>query len=178
MAAVAGCQSGDSSDVLNVGGTGQGQTVPEGKVLQSELRAYCPKVALREGYAFLSSYEKKAEEDPTKLIYQASLATVTRKCTYAPGVINLEVAAAGRVVPGPLATDGTVKMPIRVEARLGDEVVYSNVADFEVAVSKTSGATQFIFNNANVSVPADGGTVQVLVGYDLPEKAKKAEDEL
>jgi hypothetical protein len=178
MLAVAGCQSGDSaSDVLDVGG----KKAPDGKVLESELRAYCPRVTLTGDGTVLNTYAKKAEEDPTKLIYQASLSTVTRKCTYSPGTIAMTVAVAGRIVPGPAAVDGTVKLPIRIEARQGEEVVYSNVASYEVAISKTGGATQFIYSDPNVNVPApEVANVKITIGYDQgPEKKKKkADDEL
>jgi hypothetical protein len=178
MLAVAGCQSGDSaSDVLDVGG----DKVPEGKVLESELRAYCPRVTLIDDGTILNAYEKKAEDDPTKLMYRASLSTVTRKCTYAPGTISMTVAAAGRIVPGPAVVDGVVKLPIRVEARQGEEVVYSNVASYEVTVSGAGGATQFIYSDPNVTVPApEVANVKITIGYDQgPEKKKKkADDEL
>jgi hypothetical protein len=177
IATAAGCKSDDSADVLDPG-SGGAQEVPEGKVLQSELRAYCPGVTLRQDYAVLDSYAKNAEDDPSKLMYRSSLGAATRKCTYAPGTLTMEIAVAGRVIPGPLATDGAVKMPIRIEVRRGDEIIYENVASYEVSVSKGSGATQFIYNNPGVPIPApEAGTIQAFVGYDLPKK-KKAEDEL
>jgi hypothetical protein len=166
IAAVAGCQSDDAGSVLDPG-TGGGDKPPEGKILQSELRAYCPVVTLREGTAFHSTYEKKGEEDPTKLIYQSSISAVTRKCTYGAGTITMDVAVAGKVVPGPLAKDGTVVMPIRIAVMRGEEVLYSNVAKFEVTVSKGAGATQFIYNDPNVTFPTpEPRTVQVFAGYD------------
>ena len=123
-ATATGCKSSDSADVIDPGTGDDVQEVPEGKVLQSELRAYCPRVTLRDGDAVLSTYEKNAEDDPTKLMYQSSLSIVTRKCTYSAGTITMNIAVAGKVVPGPLAADGMVKMPIRVEVKLGEEVVY------------------------------------------------------
>jgi hypothetical protein len=177
IAIAAGCKSDDSADVLDPG-TGDSQEAPEGKILQSELRAYCPKLTLRQDYAFLDTYAKNAEDDPGKLMYRSALSTATRKCSYASGNLTMEIAVAGRVVPGPLAADGTVKMPIRIEVRRGDEIIYENVANYEVAVSRASGATQFIYSDPNVTIPTpEPGTIQAYVGYDLPKK-KKAEDEL
>ena len=177
IACVAGCQSGDSGDVLDPG-TGDGTTAPEGKILQSELRAYCPAVTLREGTAFYNTYEKKAEEDPTKLVYQSSISAVTRKCAYGGGMITMDIAVAGKVVPGPLASDGTVTMPIRIAVMSGEEVLYSNLAKYDVTVAKASGATQFIFHDPNVTFPTpEPGTVQVFAGYDEGPPKKKSEDE-
>jgi hypothetical protein len=177
IAAAAGCKSDDSADVLDPG-SGDSQEVPEGKVLQSELRAYCPKVTLRQDDAVLDNYAKNAEDDPSKLMYRSSLSVATRKCSYAAGTLTMEIAVAGRVIPGPLAADGVVKMPIRIEVKRGDETVYDNVASYEVTVSRASGATQFIYNDPNVTIPTpEPGTIQAYVGYDVPKK-KKTDDEL
>jgi len=173
MTAVAGCQSGDSASVLDPGGS----KAPEGKVLESDLRAYCPPVNLREGTAFHNTYAKGGDEDPTKLIYQSSLTAVTRKCNYAAGSITMEIAVAGKVVPGPLATDSTVKMPIRIAVSdTNGQVLYSNLASYEVTVARASGATQFVYTDPNVTFPTPApGTVQVFAGYDEgPDKKKKA----
>lgn len=171
MSAVAGCKSDDAGSVLDPG-TGANTAPPEGKVLESELRAYCPPVELDADYAVYSTYDKKADGDATKLIYQSSITAVTRKCTYAAGVIMMDIAAAGRVVPGPLATDGTVSMPFIVSVTAADGTsIYSNKAKYDVAVTKASGAAQFIYHDPNVSIPTPKpGTIKVTIGYDLPKK--------
>jgi hypothetical protein len=88
-------------------------------------------------------------------------------------MLTMNVAAAGRVVPGPLAKAGTVTMPIRVAVTLGDQVLYSQLHQHKVQVADTSTATQFVFNDPNVSVPAPSAkNYQVFVGYDEgPPKA-------
>jgi hypothetical protein len=177
--AAAGCQSGDGAGLLGTGGSGQDagpKAAPEGKVLQSDLRAYCPPVTLREGTSFFNTYEKRAENDPTKLIYQSSISAVTRTCTYNGGMITMNIAVAGKVVPGPLATDGSVTMPIRIVVSSGADMLYSQLHKFEVAVNKQSGATQFLFNDPNVTFPQPApGTVQVFAGYDEGPPKKGAE---
>jgi hypothetical protein len=177
VAAAAGCQSGD---VLDPNSGDQPKTAPEGKVLQSELRAYCPLVTLREGTAFFRTYQKKGEDDPTKLVYQSSISAVTRSCSYSGGMITMNIAVAGKVVPGPLATDGTVTMPIRIVVSSTTDVLYSQLFKHEVAVVAAAGATQFVFNDPNVTFPTPSpGSVQVFAGYDEgpADKKKKAEEE-
>lgn len=181
MLAAAGCQSGDSTGFL--GSSGEESTpkvAPEGKVLQSDLRAYCPPVTLREGTAFHSTYEKKADNDPTKLIYQSSISAVTRTCSYSGGMVTMNIAVAGKVVPGPVATDGSVTMPIRIVVSSGGaEPLYSQLHKYEVAVNKAAGATQFLFNDPNVTFPQPTpGTVQVFAGYDEgpPKKGQETAD--
>ena len=175
MIAVSGCQGGDSASALDLGFGNKTSENQAGLVRESELRRFCPRVTLREGTAIYRSYEKKAEEDPTKLVYQASLSDVTRSCTYSPGTIVVNVALAGKVVPGPLAKPGVVTMPIRVVATRGGEVVYSQLHNFPVTLDRATGATQFIFNDPGVTVPSiEDGTLQIFAGYD-EGPAKKAQ---
>lgn len=161
--AAAGCQSSDS--VLNVGA--DAPPPPSDKVLESELRAYCPPIVLREGTAFFRTYAKGAKDDPAKLIYQASISDVTRSCSRSAGTMTINTAAAGRVIIGPAGAPGTITMPIRVVVVKGESVLYSQLHKYQVAVAAGSGATQFVFNDPNVVIPVpEPGTIQIFVGYD------------
>lgn len=165
MIAVAGCQSSDN-----------GGKVAQPKVLESELSAYCPRVMLREGTAYFNTYAKGGQDDPSKLVYQASIADVTRSCSRADGMLTLNVAIAGKVVPGPVGAPGNITMPIRVAVVRGEEVLYTTLHKFQVAVSDTSAATQFVVNDPNVTFPIPTeANIQVFAGYDEgpPAKAKK-----
>ncbi|MEP9397100.1 hypothetical protein [Mesorhizobium sp. KR2-14] len=162
MIAVAGCQSGQG-----------GSTAAQPKVLASELQAYCPRVTLREGTAYFNTYAKGGQDDPAKLVYQASISDVTRSCSRADGMLTLNVAAAGRVVPGPAGVPGSVNMPIRVAVVRGDELLYSKLHTVQVAMPDSS-AAQFVFNDPNVTFPIPTeASVQVFVGYDEGPPAKK-----
>ena len=146
-----------------------------GRITDVELRAYCPKVDLREGTAFYRTYEKggKETEDPSLVIYQAALAETSRDCQYANGTLTMTVAVAGRVVPGPKAKGGTITMPIRVAVTRGDEVLYSKLSTQEVQIAET-GATQFVFKDTEVSFPQPTSrNITVFVGYDEGPPAKK-----
>ncbi len=146
-----------------------------GRITDVELRAYCPKVDLREGTAFYRTYQKggKETEDPSKVIYQAALSETSRDCKYANGILTMTVAAAGRVVPGPVGTAGTITMPIRVAVLRGDEVLYSKLSTQDVSIAE-SGATQFVFTDNQVSIPQPTTrNIQVFIGYDEGPPAKK-----
>jgi len=70
MLAAAGCQSGDNG-ILNLGfGSKKDPTAlpppPDPKVVASQLRAYCPKVTLRDGTAFFNTYAKGAAKPKKK----------------------------------------------------------------------------------------------------------------
>ncbi len=172
MLVVAGCQSGDKAGVPGAGGQ-QAE-----KILASELLAYCPKVTLREGTASFSSYAKGGQDDPAKLAYQASISDVTRACTRADGKMTINVAVAGRVVPGPAGASGAVRMPIRIAVTRGEELLYSQLHDHQVALDGSGAATQFVFNDPNVTIPIpEDQTLQVFAGYDEgPPKKKPAAD--
>lgn len=173
LLALAGCQS-NSGDVLNV----QDKQAAAGeKVLASELNAYCPTLTLREGTAYFNTYAKGGQDDASKIVYQASIGEVTRDCKRANGQLTMNVAAAGRIVPGPLGTAGTITMPIRVVVTRGSNVLYSQLHQHKVQVSDTTSATQFVFNDPNVTVPEPSGRdYQVFVGYDEGPPKPKAAD--
>ncbi|MBA3446711.1 MAG: hypothetical protein H0T56_03720 [Pseudaminobacter sp.] len=172
--AAAGCQSGDSGSVLGLGV--KQENVAEPKVSETELRAYCPPVKLREGTAFFNTYAKGGQDDPAKVLYQASITDVTRSCTSDSGTMTMNVAIAGKIVPGPAGVSGDVTMPIRVVVVRGDEVLYSELHKHQVSVSDPSTATQFLFNDPTVSFPApQEADLQVFAGYDEgPPKAQQA----
>jgi hypothetical protein len=173
MLAAAGCQSGDSGGVLNLGGNEKKPA--EGKVLASELLGYCPKVTLKEDTGYFNKYVKGGEDDAAKLAYQASISDVTRSCSRANGVLTMNVAVAGRVVPGPAGAPGTVTMPIRIVVIRGKEVLYSQLHNHQVAIG--SEATQFVFNDPSVSVPdPTERSLQVFAGFDAGPPKKKQEE--
>jgi hypothetical protein len=164
LAFAAGCQSNDTAGALEP--KGGGTAAPQ--VKESELRAFCPPVMLREGTAYFNTYERGAKDkDPAKLEYQASIGDVTRSCTYPDGLITMDVAVAGRIVPGPKGKAGTITMPIRVVVVQDGQVVYSQLHKYPVAVTDTVGATQFVFSDPAVSIPRPSTrSVVVYAGYD------------
>ncbi len=61
LAALAGCTT-SGTDKAADGGSGSSLTTPastsDQRIKESELRAFCPSVSLRDGTAFFSTYEK------------------------------------------------------------------------------------------------------------------------
>lgn len=90
----------------------------------------------------------------------------TRSCQYTDGTISLDVAAAGKVVPGPKYKSGNITMPVRVAVLQGDKVIYSKLHKQSVTVTSGGGATQFVFND-KISIPSESArSVQIFVGFD------------
>ncbi|MFK3666610.1 hypothetical protein ACI2JN_15335 [Ochrobactrum teleogrylli] len=167
LAALAGCTTSGSEK--------PGDMAAEGpkRISASELRAYCPTVTLRDGTAFFSTYAKGGDKDPAQVVYQASLTDVTRSCQYGDGTITIDVAAAGKVVPGPQYKSGTITMPVRVAVRQGDQVVYSKLHKQAVTITNGDTATQFVFNDQGISLPMpDKQNIQIFVGFDEGPNAK------
>ncbi len=163
MVLLAACQSG--SNPLDLG-LGKKETKPEPeKIDVAILRAYCPKITLRSGTAFYNTYEKGGEQDPDRIIYQAAATDVTRDCQINDGTLTLNVAMAGRVVPGPKGQPGTITMPIRVAVVRGDEVLYSNLYKHDVNIGST--ATTFVFSDPNIVIEQPTArNIQIFIGYD------------
>ncbi len=174
---LAACNAGGSGSALDLNSAKVEAPAVE-KVLQSDLTGFCPQVTLREGTAFFTTYEKGGDGDPTKAIYQASITETTRGCTRPNGMLAMNIAVAGRVVPGPKAKGATITVPIRVAITEGDAVLYSQLHQFQVTIVPGQAATQFVFNDPNPSIPqASAKAVTVFVGFDegAPKAKKKVE---
>jgi hypothetical protein len=189
MLAVAGCQS-SGKGVLG----DQQAKAAEGKVKMSDLTAYCPNITLRSGTAYFSTYAKagkKVKKTPdadapedvaadgtpdnsANMIYQAAITDVTRDCSRNGGTLTMNVGVAGKVVPGPKGSPGTITMPIRVVVVHGSDVLYSQLHQYKLQVSDMSAATQFMFNDPNVVVPEPTAKdYQLFAGFDEGPPAKK-----
>lgn len=160
LAALTACQTAGVQDTLGSAKKDEGLT-------SEDLRGYCPNVTLREGTAILQTYVKKHDDDPDYLVYQATITDVTRICNYENGQLHMTVAAAGRVVNGPKGTRGNLELPIRVALKQGESLPYSQLGKITVDVAPGAGATQFIYKDENVYIPAPTvPNVAVYVGFD------------
>lgn len=178
MLAVASCQSGDAGGMLGFGGAPKERKPEEGKVLASELLAYCPRVTVKEEAGFINRYAKGGEGDPAKLSWQASITESTRSCNRQTGMLAMKVAVAGRVVPGPAGASGAVNVPIKISVVRSDgEVLYSQSFNQQVTLGGGQ-AQQFVFTDSNVVVPIPSdNTLQLFAGFDAGPSKKRQQDE-
>lgn len=146
---------------------------PKEQITQSELEAFCPSVNVRDGTASFSTYTAGKSDDSSQVIYQASIADATRACKRADGQMSIDVAVAGRIVPGPQGKPGSITLPIRVVVSSSGQVVYSQLHQYKVAVNDTASATQFLFRDPAIVIPQPPrGQARVFVGFDEgPSKA-------
>lgn len=181
MLAVTGCQSGGAGGAAGLFGPSKPKdpkviAAEEGKILASELLAYCPNITLRDGTAFFNSYAKGGQDDPSKLTFQSAITDTTRSCTRTDGQMTIKVGVAGKVVTGPAGGAGTVNMPIRIAVVRNGEVLYSQLHKNSVQVTDPSTATQFVFTDQNVVIPIPTARdIQIFAGFDEGPAKKKAQ---
>lgn len=163
-AVLSGCQSSDKG-IAGVDTTAPAP--PQGQITQSELRAFCPSVNVREGTSSFRTYASGGDGDAAQVIYQASIADATRACKRSDGQMAIDVAVAGRVVPGPKGQTGSITMPIRVVVTSGGQVAFSELYNHQVSVDDPRSATQFLFKVPNVVIPTPAdGQARIFVGFD------------
>lgn len=174
LAGLAGCNSTDTAsnveNTLNVQQTQQAGNLPVADEIQ-DIRAYCPKIVLREGTETFNIYQDgvKAEDDgAAKLIkYRATITDTVRECNSAGQFLNIKVGIKGRYLSGPKSDVGSFNMPIRVAVTRGDEVLYSQLHQVyaEIPVGRTNGAFAYVDKNISILKP-DSPNILIYVGYD------------
>lgn len=161
---LAGCNAGNPGGVL--GSAADKPAATPAASSAAAVQGFCPPITLRDGTAYYRTYAKGAKDDPTKVIYQASLADTTRSCARSETTLTITAMVQGRLVAGPEGKAGPVTLPIRVAVTDGDKVLYSELTQFPVTLADVAQATQFVFTK-DVAVPGDlGGLVKVHIGFD------------
>jgi len=141
------------------------------KIRESELRAYCPQVVVPDSAAFYNVYERGGEGDMTRILYQVVIDKTTRACRYGEGQITMEVAVAGRLVPGPKFKSTALNVPFYVEAKRHDEVLYHKKHGHTLTPDSQTVATQFLFKDEAVTFPLPTArNIRIAVGLDRTSK--------
>ncbi|MGV8936300.1 MAG: hypothetical protein ACOH2J_04205 [Allorhizobium sp.] len=167
LAVLAGCNAGNPGAAL-----GSGTVAPAASQV-GVVQGTCPAITLRDGTASYRTYAKGTKDDPTKVVYQASLAETTRACTRSETELSIAVMVQGRLVAGPMGGAGTLSMPIRVEVTDGDQVLYSEVSKLDASLADAGQGAQFVFTK-DVIVPGSVSSfAKVYVGFDQGPTKKK-----
>lgn len=160
LLAVAGCNKTQTGGAIETGGSASAPT-------PAVVQAACPPITLRDGTASYRTFAKGGKDDPTKVVYQASLADTTRQCVQSEDSLKVTVVAQGRVVAGPAGGPGKLTMPIRVAATDGEKTLYSELTQYPVEVPPGSTNAQFVFTKADVTLPAGAGAdAKIFIGFD------------
>lgn len=165
LALVAGCNKTDTGGAIDAGGSA---AAPTPAVIQGT----CPQIFLREGTSTYRTYAKGAKDDPTQIIYQASLADTTRQCVQSETSLTVNIVVKGRVISGPAGGSGTVNLPIRVAATDGEKTLYSELIPYPVEIP-AEGTAQFVFSQSAVLPGGSGDFAKVYVGFDEGPPSKK-----
>ncbi|WP_207909724.1 hypothetical protein [Rhizobium sp. BK251] len=138
------------------------------------VQATCPRIYMHDDSVFYRTYAKGAKDDPQQVIYQASIANVTRQCTLNDTNLNITVVAQGRLVAGPVGGPGKVTLPIRITIVDGENVLYSEVSNFQAEIPPGQATAQFLFRKDNIAVPAGGALARVNLGFDTANEKNLA----
>ena len=171
LLALAGCNAGGSGLDFGLGGS---QAQPQAQQQQQQVAAVvqgiCPNINLRDGTAFYRTYARGGDNDPEKVVYQASLADTTRACVRTASDITITAMVKGRLVAGPAGKAGTINLPIRVTVTDPSGEVYSELTQYPVTLADVNQPTQFIFSKP-VTIPGNvTGLTRVLIGFDEGKK--------
>ena len=176
-AALASCNSSGSGSGSSSGFSLGLPKAPEGDAGRAAavVQGTCPPIELRDGTAFFRTYAKGGQDDPQKVVYQASLADTTRACTRNETTLSMKVMVEGRLIAGPLGKAGSVDLPIRVAVVQGEQVLYSEITRFPVTLDSVDAPKQFVFTKDVPGLPGDvTGLARVYIGFDEgPAKKKK-----
>ena len=124
------------------------------------VQASCPQVFIRDNNAFHREYLKGGQDDPAKLVYQASFGETTRSCGTDGVNMVITVMAQGRIIVGPAGKPGAFDLPVRVsvsetsQVTQTEEQIYSQFVRFPVSVTPDAPSGQFLFQKADVTIPA------------------------
>lgn len=164
VALLAGCNSSKPEEAL------ESAAAPAAQAGAVVIQANCPAVAVLDTGAIHTVSARGAKDDPSKLVYQASLSDSTRSCSVSGDNLVINAMVAGRVVTGPEGKPGRITLPIRITVKDFDTTLFSEVTQLPVDIQPGAGATQFIYVNDHVAIPnAPGGApraVRVTVGFD------------
>nr|WP_210388005.1 MULTISPECIES: hypothetical protein [unclassified Ciceribacter] len=162
VAGLSACNTSNPTSGLDVAGT---QQQPAAAPV---VQGVCPSIALRDGTASFRTYAKGGKDDPSKVVYQASLAETTRACTRNDaGQLSIKVMVQGRLVAGPQGKAGSLSMPIRVAVVDSGNVLYSELTKFEASLTDPATPAQFVFTKDVTGISGEvSGLTQVFVGFD------------
>lgn len=156
LALLAACSSTNSG--ADLAGSAPPATVATAQGTEAR---YCPNVSLREGTAI---FTKRAGDG---VDYVASVTDTTRDCRIVDGKLRMKIGIAGRVMPGPAATNRTVSLPIRIAILNGEDVIYSRLGKTSVPVTPNAGAQTFVYVDEAIAIDqASARSVVIYAGYD------------
>ena len=137
---------------------------------------FCPIAQIPEGWASLTQRRADAQsdpldgEDPTAILYQASITQVSRECRTRGDQIFIRVGVAGRLVRGPGSTNiAGVTVPITIQAvELGGPdagVKNETVSEAQVALSAGQPSNVWAIVENGFTAPAGSQSVVLRVGF-------------
>ncbi len=136
----------------------------------------CPPLQVEAGRYVSMHYQRGKDDDPTALLYQASLEKWARRCRRDGGEIRMTLGVSGRVTPGPAWQGGEIFLPIRVTLRDSDSESKAKPQVTQLTVPVTLGAgapaEQWALVEESFVVPQDR-SVKVQIALDESGKRRQ-----
>lgn len=174
---LAGCNSGTTLTDAAPKGPAEMTQQAAAPVNAVIVQASCPQVFIRDTAAYHREYLKGGQDDPAKLVYQASFGETTRTCRTDGVNLTISVMAQGRLVVGPAGKPGAFNLPVRVsvtetsQMTQTEDAIYSQFVRFPVSVDGASG--QFVFQKDDVTIPtASAQNAKLYLSFETGPEAK------
>ena len=139
----------------------------------------CPQIFMRDATAYHREYVKGGQDDPAKLIYQASFGETTRSCSTDGVNMTISVMAQGRIIVGPAGKPGSFNLPVRVSVTETSQVtqqesqIYSQFVRYPVSVTPDAPSSQFLFQKTDVTIPAGSAqNAKIYLSFESGPEAK------
>lgn len=174
-ASPAAASSGDNRSALTKiisGGGAPHQIDPEAYAAD----LYCPSIRLIPNTHLIMNFERNADEDPRKLLYQATVSDWARGCTReGTDQVRIKVGVSGHVTPGPAWKGGEVLLPVKVMIVTPveeEKAVYDQVLNVPVTLGAGTPSEAWTLVDSSFVVPRDR-EMQILVGFDEKALARR-----
>lgn len=129
----------------------------------------CPSLQLQTNTYLIMKYARGKDNDPSGLIYQATLDDWANTCTQeADGSRRMKLGLSGNVTSGPLWKGGEVVLPVRialVPPGSGTKPLSSEVVRVPVTLGAEAPSESWTLIENKFTIPA-GQSVKVVFGFD------------
>lgn len=167
---LSGCNAGSLGGGLGLSSSQPGNAAAAAAAQQAVVQGFCPQIALRDGTSYYRTYVRGKDGDAEQVIFQASLADMTRSCSRTDTTLTINALVQGRLIAGPQGKAGAINLPVRVTVMDGDQEVFNEVEQYPVTLADVNMPTQFVYSKA-VTVPNTvSGTARVSIGFEQPKK--------
>ncbi|WP_226578397.1 hypothetical protein [Acuticoccus sediminis] len=161
--ALSGCGAANdaASGVASVLNMGAGPDKPPPAPVEDKPDVSCPQVYVLPDKEVIR--REAAGGGAGALQWQATIGKTARECKPGGQGVVVRVGISGRLVQGAKGGSGTLRLPVRVAVREGDQTTYDKTHTITVQLDAPSKDWAFVDENVTVSTPR---RAQIFVGFN------------